>query len=111
MARTPRAATSPTSPARRWRQGPDTQASYFTGKLASYDTANYVPPNAYATAKVLVGVDGAAGVAAQADPKPVLFRITGPAVSVGSNGRYQSTDLRGCLVNGRLASFPARRSM
>jgi conjugal transfer pilus assembly protein TraB len=81
-------------------KGQTQQASYFTGKLASYDTANYVPPNAYATAKVLVGVDGAAGVAAQADPKPVLFRITGPAVSVGSNGRYQSTDLRGCLVNG-----------
>ncbi|WP_066684448.1 TrbI/VirB10 family protein [Caulobacter sp. CCH9-E1] len=75
-------------------------ASYFSGKLTGYQTVNYVPPNAYATAKVLVGVDGAAGIAAQADPKPVLFRITGPAVSVGVNGRYQSTDLRGCLVNG-----------
>jgi len=76
------------------------QANYFTGKLVSYETANYVPPNAYVTAKVLVGVDSAAGVAASADPKPVMFRLTGPAISVGSDGRYQSTDIRGCLVNG-----------
>jgi conjugal transfer pilus assembly protein TraB len=75
-------------------------ASFFTGKLETYDTARYVPPNAYATAKVLVGVDSAAGVAASADPKPVMFRLTGAAISVGSDGRYQSTDLKGCLVNG-----------
>ena len=34
------------------------------------------------------------------DPKPVLFRLTGPAVHVGANGRYQTTDLTGCMVNG-----------
>ncbi|OYW78784.1 MAG: hypothetical protein B7Z26_09190 [Asticcacaulis sp. 32-58-5] len=79
---------------------PSGQAPYFTGKLTSYETANYVPPNAYVSAKVLVGVDSAAGVAASADPKPVMFRLTGPAISVGSDGRYQSTDIRGCLVNG-----------
>lgn len=35
-----------------------------------------------------------------ADPKPVLFRLTGPAVHVGRNGEFQTTDLTGCLVNG-----------
>jgi conjugal transfer pilus assembly protein TraB len=30
----------------------------------------------------------------------VLFRLTGPAVHVGANGQYQTTDLTGCVVNG-----------
>lgn len=65
-----------------------------------YDSANFVPPNAYVTARVLVGVDAATGVTTNSDPKPVLFRLTGPAVHVGANGRHQTTDLSGCLVNG-----------
>lgn len=74
--------------------------TYFSSSLEVYDSAKYVPPNAYAEAKVLVGVDAATGTTYAADPKPVLFRVIGPAVHVGTNGRFQTTDLTGCMVNG-----------
>ena len=74
--------------------------TYFSSSLEVYDSSKYVPPNAYAEAKVLVGVDAATGTTFSADPKPVLFRITGPAVHVGVNGKFQTTDLSGCMVNG-----------
>ena len=74
--------------------------TYFSSSLEVYDSAKYVPPNAYAQAKVLVGVDAATGATFSADPKPVLFRITGPAVHVGVNGKFQTTELSGCVVNG-----------
>lgn len=61
---------------------------------------DYVPPNAYAKATVLVGVDMTTGVRLGADPKPVLLRITGPAYSVLQGGQQLDTDLSGCLVNG-----------
>lgn len=77
-----------------------TNATYFTSKLETYATADFVPPNAYAAAEVLVGVDSATSVNSASDPKPVLLRLTGDAVSVGSDGRYQRTHLKGCLVNG-----------
>ncbi|MBW8879959.1 MAG: conjugal transfer protein TrbI [Asticcacaulis sp.] len=65
-----------------------------------YESKRFVPPNAYAKARVLVGVDATTGVSQSADPKPVMFRITGPATHVGAGGRYQTTDLTGCVVNG-----------
>lgn len=65
-----------------------------------FDPGEYVPPNSYATAKVLVGVDMQTGVGGTADPKPVLFRIKSPAVGVGINGKYQTSQLTGCTVNG-----------
>lgn len=77
-----------------------TSGAYFTSRLETYATADFVPPNAYAPAEVLVGVDSATSVNSAADPKPVLLRLTGEAVSVGSDGRYQRTNLKGCLVNG-----------
>ena len=64
------------------------------------DDGDYVPPNAYARATVLVGVDMTTGVRLGSDPKPVLLRITGPAFSVIEGGRQLDTDLTGCLVNG-----------
>lgn len=67
---------------------------------AIFDVETYLPPNSYAPAKVLMGVDASTAVSAQSDPLPVLFRITGPAVSVLSGGRPLETDLTGCLVNG-----------
>lgn len=74
--------------------------SYFTSKAEVFDSANYVPPNAYVEAKVLVGVDAATGTSYSQDPKPVLFRILGPATHVGIDGKFQTTDLTGCLING-----------
>lgn len=73
---------------------------FVSAGLQVYDSARFVPPNAYAPAIVQVGVDATTGVSLQADPKPVMFRLTGPATHVGSNGQYQKTDLTGCVVNG-----------
>lgn len=75
-------------------------SQYMSAAGQVFDSRNYVPPNAYAPARVLVGVDAQTGVTSGSDPKPVLFRLTGPAVHVGANGRYQTTDLTGCMVNG-----------
>lgn len=64
------------------------------------DSVDYLPPNSYASAKVIVGVDASAGVSSQTDPLPVVLRITGPARSVVQNGRVLTTKLEGCIVNG-----------
>lgn len=40
------------------------------------DSNNYLPPNSIAVARVIVGVDAAAGVQSQTDPLPVVLRIT-----------------------------------
>lgn len=61
---------------------------------------DYLPPNSYAPARVIVGVDASTGVASQTDPLPVVLRITGPARSVVNGNRLLTTDLTGCLVNG-----------
>lgn len=66
----------------------------------AYDVRNYLPPNAYVKAKVLVGVDATVGVKAQNDPKPVEFRIIGPAYSASHDGKRLETDVKGCVVNG-----------
>ncbi|TXH08034.1 MAG: conjugal transfer protein TraB [Candidatus Moraniibacteriota bacterium] len=70
------------------------------GSTTYTDSANYLPPNSIASAKVIVGVDAAAGVQSQTDPLPVVLRITGPARSVYENGRLLTTNISGCLVNG-----------
>lgn len=67
---------------------------------ASFDAENYLPPNAYVRARVLVGADATVGANAQANPKPVEFRIVGPAYSASRDGRRLATDVEGCIVNG-----------
>ena len=64
------------------------------------DSPEYLPPNSYAPARVIVGVDASTGVASQSDPLPVVLRITGPARSVMKGGKLLTTDITGCLVNG-----------
>ncbi len=61
---------------------------------------DYLPPNSYAPARVIVGVDASAGVGSQTDPLPVVLRITGSARSVVNNGKVLTTRLEGCVVNG-----------
>lgn len=73
---------------------------FMSGAAQVFEAASFVPPNAYVRARVLVGVDAAAAVNVSSDPKPVLFRLLGPAVGVGTAGQFQSTDLTGCTVNG-----------
>jgi conjugal transfer pilus assembly protein TraB len=64
------------------------------------DSPDYLPPNSYAPARVIVGVDASAGVASQTDPLPVVLRITGPARSVVHKGKLLETNIKGCVVNG-----------
>lgn len=64
------------------------------------DSPDYLPPNSYAPARVIVGVDASTGVASQTDPLPVVLRITGPARSVIQRGKVLTTRLTGCVVNG-----------
>ena len=70
------------------------------GSTVYTDSANYLPPNSIAVARVIVGVDANAGVQSQTDPLPVVLRITGPARSVYDKGRLLTTNIAGCLVNG-----------
>ncbi len=70
------------------------------GNTVYTDSVNYLPPNSFARAKVIVGVDASAGVTSQSDPLPVVLRVTGPARSVYQNGRLLTTKIEGCLING-----------
>lgn len=70
------------------------------GNTVYTDSVNYLPPNSFARAKVIVGVDASAGVNSQSDPLPVVLRVTGPARSVYQNGRLLTTKVEGCLING-----------
>ncbi|RIA46279.1 conjugal transfer pilus assembly protein TraB [Hephaestia caeni] len=70
------------------------------GNTVYSDSPEYLPPNSFASARVIVGVDAGAGVSSQTDPLPVVLRITGPARSVVQNGRVLTTRIEGCLVNG-----------
>ena len=49
---------------------------------------------------MLSGVDASAGVSSQGDPRPVLFRITGPAWTAAENGTAMQVDVAGCTVTG-----------
>ena len=70
------------------------------GNTVYTDSPNYLPPNSFASARVIVGVDASAGVNSQTDPLPVVLRVTGPARSVFANGKLLTTKIEGCLVNG-----------
>lgn len=62
---------------------------------------NYLPAGSYAPAVVLSGVDASTGVSSQAEPIPVIFRITSPAVTAGTRStRGHTIDLTGCTVTG-----------
>ena len=66
--------------------------------------ARWLPAGAHAEAVVLAGVDASAGVSSQGDPRPVLFRITGPAWTAAPSGSGDGAALRvdiaGCTVTG-----------
>lgn len=77
-----------------------TASKVTKGNTVYTDSPNYLPPNSFASAKVIVGVDAAAGVNSQTDPLPVVLRVTGPARSVLQNGKLLTTKIQGCLING-----------
>jgi len=81
--------------------GAGTAERITPGKTTSFtDSANYLPPNSIARARVVVGVDATTSVRSQNDPLPVVLRITGPARSVYAEGRLLRTQIEGCMVNG-----------
>lgn len=63
-----------------------------------HDPKEYVPVGAYAPVRIIMGVDASAGVSDQADPRPMLGRVVGPARSVMDDGKVITTQLTGCLI-------------
>lgn len=62
---------------------------------------NYIPAGSYAPAVVLAGADAATNVVDRENPTPVLFRVTGPAITAGrAGGRGGQVDIEGCTVQG-----------
>ena len=62
---------------------------------------NYIPAGSYAPAVVLSGADAATNVINRENPIPVLFRISGPAVTAGvGRGRGARINITGCTVQG-----------
>lgn len=56
----------------------------------------YVPAGAFAKAVLLSGLDASAGVSSQANPRPVLLRIT----SWGTLPRFAQSTLKHCFITG-----------
>jgi len=74
----------------------ETEAANGHKKLAAY-----LPAGSYAPAVVLSGVDASTGVSSQAEPLPVIFRITGAAVTAATRStRGHKVNLKGCTVTG-----------
>ena len=62
---------------------------------------NYIPAGSYAEAIVLSGADAATNVANRENPIPVLFRITGPAITAARGGNNGArVNIEGCTVQG-----------
>lgn len=62
---------------------------------------NYIPAGSYAPAVVLAGADAATNVVDRENPTPVLFRVTGPAVTAGRTGTPAGRiNVEGCTVQG-----------
>lgn len=62
---------------------------------------DYLPAGSYAPAVVLSGADAATNVSNRDNPIPVLFRITGPAVTAAlGNSQPARVNLKGCTVQG-----------
>jgi len=63
--------------------------------------ANYLPAGSYVPAVVLSGADAATNVSSRENPIPVLFRITGSAVTAGGATVSRArVNLKGCVVQG-----------
>jgi conjugal transfer pilus assembly protein TraB len=61
---------------------------------------NYIPAGSYVPAVVLSGADAATNVVDRENPTPVLFRVTGPAVTAGRGNRGAQVNIKGCTIQG-----------
>ena len=65
------------------------------------DTKHYLPAGSYAPGVITAGAAAQVSVTGQADPKPVLIRITGRAVSAATEStRRLDIDISGCVITG-----------
>lgn len=72
-----------------------------TEEEAMRTPGSYLPAGSYAPAVVLSGADAATNVVDRENPIPVLFRITGPAVTAAAGGgRGLRINIEGCTVQG-----------
>jgi conjugal transfer pilus assembly protein TraB len=69
-------------------------------KKGIFSIDDYVPAGAYAKATIISGVDAAVGISSQSDPRPILIRVQGPAMSSIYDGNIQKNNLTGCLITG-----------
>jgi len=59
----------------------------------------YIPAGSYVEAKMISGIDAGIGITAEANPRQVLLRIVGKAISAGFGKNYLTTSkLMGCIV-------------
>ena len=86
---------APRSSASDPRSGPELVADAVAKPVEAW-----LPAGAHAEAVVLAGVDAAAGVSSQGDPRPVLLRIVGPAWTAAEDGTAMQVDVDGCTVTG-----------
>ena len=76
-------------------------AQHETEEEAMRTPGSYLPAGSYAPAVVLSGADAATNVVDRENPIPVLFRITGPAVTAAAGGgRGLRINIEGCTVQG-----------
>ncbi len=61
---------------------------------------NYIPAGSYVPAVVLSGADAATNVVDRENPTPVLFRVTGPAVTAGRGSQGARVNIKGCTIQG-----------
>jgi conjugal transfer pilus assembly protein TraB len=60
----------------------------------------YLPAGSYVDAELISGVDASVGVESQSDPRPVLFRVLGNAITAINKTKEQKVNLSGCTVIG-----------
>lgn len=74
----------------------------FTKSKKIRKLGEYIPANSYAQGKLLLGVDAGVGMTAEANPRQLLLRITGDAISAGFGSEYLKTNkLIGCQMSAR----------
>lgn len=68
-------------------------------KQTTFNTKEgYIPQGSYVSAKIISAVDVQVGISSQSNPKPVLLRITGDAMSATFKGKKLSVDIEGCVI-------------
>ena len=65
------------------------------------DPKLWLPAGSYASAVMIAGADAPVSAASQADPRPVVMRVTGEAISAANRiGNTTKTDITGCTITG-----------